>query len=353
MAILPYLLITIAFIAVLILWGFVYQTLALRSDSRRFPAPGRLIEVGVRRIHLYELGSGDPAVILESGISASSLNWRSVQSEVAKFTRVWSYDRAGLGWSDLCDSPCTPSSLATQLHEILQEAGIPAPYILVGHSFGALIVQAFAAAYPGETLGLVLVDPLDPAEWDPLTEEQQRIIRRGIQLSRRGAWAARIGVVRLFLNLLLAGNRLLPRMAAKAWSGRASEVTDRIAGQVRKMPADTWPLVAAHWRQPKCFEAMARHFESLPESIQEMMRARTLTVPVTMLSGKLNEHPVDPTNHAQRISPQTQLIVAEQSGHWIQLDEPQLVVKAIKDLIEAARRSSASADTEPQRSGFS
>lgn len=348
----PYLLILIAFIALLILCGSVYQTLGLRSDSRRFPAPGRLIEVQGRRIHLYELGAGAPAVILESGISASSLNWRSVQAEVSKFTRVCSYDRAGLGWSDLCDSPCTPSSLARQLRQVLQQADIPAPFVLVGHSFGALIVQSFAAAYPSETLGLVLVDPLDPAEWNPLTEEQQRIIRRGIQLSRRGAWAARIGVVRFFLSLLLAGNRLLPRMAAKAWSGRASEVTDRIAGQVRKMPADTWPLVAAHWRHPKSFEGMARHFDSLPESIQEMMKADQVAVPVTLLSGKLNQHPVDPKDHAQRISPHTRLIVAEQSGHWIQLDEPHLVVKAIREVIENATALGVAGHDRPRDAAF-
>lgn len=332
-----YLLIALSGAAFLILIGIVYQKLGVRADLRRFPAPGRLIELGNQRIHLYEVGSGSPTVILESGISASSLNWRAVQSEVASFARVCSYDRAGLGWSDLCDSPCTPSSLAKQLHEILNTAGIPAPYILVGHSFGALILQSFAAMYPNQTGGLVLVDPLDPAEWNPLTDEQQRIIDRGIQLSRRGAWAAHFGVTRLFLNLLLAGNRLLPQMAAKAWSGRASEVTDRIAGQVRKMPADTWPLVASHWKQPKCFEGMARHFESLPQSIQEMLAAKPLSVPVIMLSGKLNEHPVDPRDYAKRISSQTQLVIAEGSGHWIQLDEPQLVVDAVRELIDAVR----------------
>jgi pimeloyl-ACP methyl ester carboxylesterase len=335
--IVPFLLIALSGVAFLILCGIVYQKLGLRSDLRSFPAPGRLIELGNRRVHLYEIGSGSPAVILESGISASSLNWRAVQSELGKITRVLSYDRAGLGWSDLCDSPCTPSALAKQLREILATAGIQAPYILVGHSFGALIVQSFAAMYPNGTAGLVLVDPLDPAEWSPLTEEQQRIISRGIQLSRRGAWAARLGVTRVFLNLLLAGNRLLPRMAAKAWSGRASEVTDRIAGQVRKMPSDTWPLVAAHWKQAKCFEGMARHFESLPQSIQEMLLAKPLSVPVILLSGRHNEHPVDPRDHAKRVSLHTWLIVAEKSGHWIQLDEPQVVVDAVRELIETVR----------------
>ena len=332
-----YLLIALAVLALLIICGIIYQAIGSRFDEQRFPAPGRMVDVGGHRLHLYERGSGSPTVILESGISASSLNWRAVQSEVAKFTRVCSYDRAGLGWSDLCEQPCTPQSLANQLYELLERGGVSPPYILVGHSFGGLIVQSFAAQYPDKVVGLVLVDPLDPAEWSPLTDEQRRIIRHGINLSRRGALAAKIGVVRLCLNLLLAGNRLVPQMASKAWSGRASEVTDRIAGQVRKMPEETWPLVAAHWKQPRCFEGMARHFECLAQSVDEMSRTVPLQTPTIMLSGKLNEHRTSPEEYAERISGQKRLIVAEKSGHWIQLDEPGLVVNAIRELLGKAR----------------
>ena len=327
-----------AAIALLITAGMAFQASGLRRDRRRFPAPGRLIDVGGYRLHLHELGSGSPAVVLESGISASSLNWRTVQTEVAKFARVCSYDRPGLGWSDLCDQACTPASLAKQLHTLLHNAGIAAPYVLVGHSFGGLIIQAFAHQFADETAGLVLVDPLDPAEWTPITDEQRRIIRHGIRLSRRGALAAKFGVVRLCLNLLLAGNQIVPRLAAKLWSGDASQVTNRIAGQVQKMPAETWPLVAAHWKNPKSFEGMARHFQALAESAHELSRVQPLNVPITMLVGRQNEHPADPKEYARRLSPQTRLIFAEKSGHWIQLDEPELVVRAIVDLRETTQR---------------
>ncbi len=341
--------IALAAFVVIVLLGAIYQGVGIRLDSRRFPPPGRLVQVGDNRVHLYELGSGSPAVILESGISASSLNWRRVQTEVAKFTRVCSYDRAGLGWSELCDSPCTPSSLAAQLECLLCAAEVPGPYILVGHSFGGLIVQAFARRYPQLTAGVVLVDPLDPAEWTPLTDEQRRIIRHGIALSRRGALAARLGVVRICLNLLLAGNRLLPRLAAKGWSGRASEVTDRIAGQVQKMPQETWPWVAAHWTQPKCFEAMARHFECLADSIREMANASGIDAPAILLSGKLNEHPADPRHYAQRVSSQAKFVEAERSGHWIQLDQPELVVNSTQELVERVRAAAAEKTTSSGR----
>lgn len=333
-----YLLALVGGIALLIAAGMAFQAIGLRRDRRRFPAPGRLIDVGGYRLHLHELGSGFPTVVLESGISASSLNWRTVQTEVAKFARVCSYDRPGLGWSDLCDQACTPASLAKQLHTLLHNASIAPPYILVGHSFGGLIIQAFAHQYTDETAGLVLVDPLDPAEWTPITDEQRRIIRHGIRLSRRGALAAKFGVVRLCLNLLLTGNQIVPRLAAKLWSGDASKVTNRIAGQVQKMPAETWPLVAAHWKNSKSFEGMARHFQALAESAQELSRVQPLKVPVTMLVGTQNEHPSDPKEYASRLSPETRLIFAEKSGHWIQLDEPELVVNAIADLLESTQQ---------------
>jgi len=333
-----YTIIFVVAVAFLIATGLLFQAIGLKRDERRFPAPGRLIDAGGHKLHFYEAGSGSPAVVLESGISASSLNWRAVQTEVARVARVCSYDRAGLGWSDLCDEPCIPASLARQLHTLLHNADIAAPYILVGHSFGGLIVQAFAGLYPDETAGLVLVDPLDPAEWTPITDEQRRIIRQGIRLSRRGALAARFGVVRLCLNLLLAGNQLVPRIAAKIWSGDASQVTNRIAGQVQKMPRETWPLVAAHWKNHKSFEGMARHFEALAQSAQELSQVQQLNVPVTMLVGTQNEHPADPREYAKKLSPETRLIFAQNSGHWIQLDEPELVIASIAEMIEAARR---------------
>ena len=334
-----YAVIFVVALALLAAGGLLFQAIGLKHDKCRFPAPGRLIDVGGHKLHLYEVGAGSPAVVLESGISASSLNWRKVQTEVAKFAHVCSYDRAGLGWSDLCEGACTPAALATQLHALLRSGGVGGPNILVGHSFGALIVQAFAGLYADDTAGLVLVDPLDPAEWTPITDEQRRIIRRGIRLSRRGALAARFGVVRLCLNLLLAGNRWMPRIAAKLWSGDAAQVTNRIAGQVRKMPEETWPLVAAHWKNHKSFEGMARHFQALAESAQELSQVRPLSVPITMLVGTLNEHPADPREYARKLSPTTKLIFAHKSGHWIQLDEPGLIVHSIAEVLKNAVQS--------------
>jgi pimeloyl-ACP methyl ester carboxylesterase len=102
------------------------------------------------------------------------------------------------------------------------------------------------------------------------------------------------------------------------------------------MPRETWPLVAAHWKRAKCFEGMARHFECLPQSIAEMAGAPPLALPVTMLVGTRNEHAVDPREYAARISTQTKIVFAERSGHWIQLDEPELVTQSILEMVKTA-----------------
>src|SRR5258706_15400681 len=103
---------------------------------RPYPPPGRLVDIGGRRLHIYERGAGTPAVALESGLAASSLSWRIVQEEIAKFTGVVAYDRPGLGWSDPAAEPPTLSRLVEDLHAMLQASRLPPPYILVGHSLG-------------------------------------------------------------------------------------------------------------------------------------------------------------------------------------------------------------------------
>jgi pimeloyl-ACP methyl ester carboxylesterase len=285
-----------------------------------------MLDIGGRRLHLYETGQGSPTVVLEAGIAATSLSWRPVQNEVAKFARVASYDRTGLGWSDAASAPLTLSRLAEDLRDLLQVAQLPPPYILVGHSFGGLIVRAYALRYPTETAGLVLVDALRPEEWHPLSAEQRRTLERGVRLSRRGATLARMGVVGWCLRSVLAGSQWLPKAVGGAASGRGLTVMKRIAGEVGKMPREVWPMVAEHWSQPKSFLGMAAHFESLPESAREMCEAAPLAgVPVIVLTpvGKpaLNS-----------VGANVRHVVAERSGHWIHLDRPDLVVEAVRTI---------------------
>ena len=299
----------------------LYQAAGTFRDQRRFPPPGRLIDIGGRRWHLVETGQGSPAVILESGISASCLNWTEIRNRVSEFTRCASYDRAGLGWSDPGITARTTSRLIKELHALLHAAAVPAPYVLVGHSFGGMLVRAFAAKHPDEVAGLVLIDPLCPEEWLQVSEAQSRMLRRGVALSRRGAVLARFGIVRFALRLLSGGSRLLPQWIARFSSGQGESTISRIVGEVRKMPMETWPMIQAHWCQPKSFLGMASYLTALPACCAEAAPMRPPAgIPITILSAA-NSTPAERADRdaMARASSQGRHIVAEKSGHWIHL----------------------------------
>lgn len=296
-----------------------------------------MVEIGGRCLHLIESGTG-PAVVFESGISATCLNWTKVRGEVAQFARACAYDRAGLGWSDAANSPRTTSAIIDDLHALFEAAQIPRPCIFAGHSFGGLLVRAYAAKYPNDVAALVLVDPLSPREWIDVSPSHARMLRLGIRLSRRGALLARIGVVRAALALLMAGGRWIPKAVARASSGRGESVISRLVGEVRKMPPETWPMVRAHWCAPKSFLGMAAYLEGLPASAAEAAGLRMPeTIPIIVLSaGNSTPQQIEEREQWARRSPRGRHIIARESGHWIQLDEAELVVEVIREAIREA-----------------
>lgn len=139
-------------------------TETFQSATSEQPAmPGQLIDVGGHRLHLSCTGSGSPTVVLEpgAGMPSSTTGW--IAPTVARDTRTCVYDRAGLGWSDPADTPQDATQIATDLHTLLKRANVPAPYVLAGHSFGGLYALTYAAQYPAEVAGMVLIDSTSPA----------------------------------------------------------------------------------------------------------------------------------------------------------------------------------------------
>jgi pimeloyl-ACP methyl ester carboxylesterase len=148
--------------------GAIYQLAATAMDRRSFPAPGQLVDVGGSQLNIHCIGEGSPTVVLEAAAAATSAHWSWVQPDVATATRVCTYDRAGMGWSDPGPKPRDGRQIATELHTLLTRAKIPGPYVLVGHSFGGLYVRTYAAEYPDEVAGMVLVDATHPDLWKRL-----------------------------------------------------------------------------------------------------------------------------------------------------------------------------------------
>jgi pimeloyl-ACP methyl ester carboxylesterase len=143
--------------------GGGYETVREAADAKAYPMPGQLIDVGGHKLHLSCTGSGSPTVVLEPGGGEMSSNLGWIAPAVGHDTRVCVYDRAGRGWSEPASSPQDGTQIATDLHTLLQRAGVPGPYVLAGHSFGGLYVLTFADSYPDEVAGMVLVDSTAPA----------------------------------------------------------------------------------------------------------------------------------------------------------------------------------------------
>lgn len=315
--------------------GLLYESIGAWHDNRRMPAPGKRIDIGCAVLHLHELGQGSPAVILESGIAASSINWTLVQKGLAPFVRVCSYDRAGFGWSSPCKTPRTVEQMISELDVLLSRAAIPPPYILVGHSFGGLLVRAFAHRNPERVAGLVLVDPVSVEFWANCPEDEIRRLQKGTALSKRGALLARFGLVRFALAAFAAGRRSFPKAIARATAGRGTTVIDRIVGEMRRLPPEMWPVIMSQWSRPQCFDSMAKHLATLPASARAALNMPVPpTIPVTILSAATatpqelaeRERWVQQSQHGRHIQ-------IPDSGHWLQLQYPEAVVNAVRELI--------------------
>ncbi len=323
--------------AALVLIGGVYQLVGSARGRQRFKPPGVLVDVGGHRLHALCRGTGSPTVLLESGIAASSLSWSVVQPAIASFTRACAYDRAGLAWSDPPSSPRSFARIVDELAVVLDRIAPDERVVLVGHSFGCFIVRAYAAQRPDRVLGLVLVDPA--VEWlQPPTPGRARMLRGGRQLARLGALLAHVGVVRVCLALLTGGAPGAPRQFVRLFGPTAARTLERLVGEVRKLPADVHPVVQALWCQPKCFHAIADHLGALERDRSEIAASETARhIPVTVISS--GDQPPEQVA-AQRMlagkSERARHLTAARSAHWIQFDEPELIVAAVRELVEAS-----------------
>jgi pimeloyl-ACP methyl ester carboxylesterase len=238
----------VAALVALGLLGITYQALATQADSRNFPPPGALVDAGGHRLHTQCAGAGRPTVVLETGALAMSALWGNVQPAVAAYTRVCSYDRAGLGWSEAGPEPRDALHIASELRTLLRNAGEPPPYVLVGHSFGGLLVRVYTDQYPKDVVGLLLLDPSHPDQVARL----ERVLGKPSLVEAHLVPAlfpimVRLGVLRFGLRFTDAGRRfdgLGPKRAAefKAFFANAShqsaghaemKVWEQTAAQVR------------------------------------------------------------------------------------------------------------------------
>ena len=209
--------------------------------------------------------------------------------------------------------------------------------MLVGHSFGSFVVSAYAMRHAGKVAGLVLVDPA--TEWLTMTPHRARLLWGGRHLSRIGALLAHVGVVRACLALLTGGAPGAPRRFVRIFGATAARTLERLVGEVRKLPPDVHLIVQALWCQPKCFHGMADHLYTLEryrESIAAVRPPRD--VPLVVISSR--EQPAEQLAEHRRFAEESAAgrhLIAVRSAHWVQFDEPELIVAVVRELIESAR----------------
>lgn len=303
--------------------GAVYQATSAAREIRKYAAPGKRIDIGGRRLHLRDMGEGSPAVILEATGFGCSVDYASIQNELAQTTRVCAYDRAGMGWSDPSYRPRSVQALVDDLRTLLQRAEVPPPYLLVGGSAGGLIVELFARKYPDEVVGLVLIDALDEEALAQLPRASTHVMKMVLL----GQLCARLGVLRMLDPFGL-----------------------------KKLPIDEGSIRSALTYRAAAWEAARFFIKAIKQSEADLRAAPPLRsdLPVTVLThgivGDLlgpRANPallreIEPIWQAQqsslaRRSSRGKQIIAEKSGHRIIAQQPELVVEAVREILSEVR----------------
>jgi pimeloyl-ACP methyl ester carboxylesterase len=311
--------------------GALYQAIATARDLRKYPPPGKMVDIGGYRLHLYSTGEGNPTVLMDAGLGNTALSWSWVQPELSKFTRVCTYDRAGLGWSDPSPFPRTSGQIVKELRAALAKAGVHGPYILVGHSFGGFNVRLFAYQYPDEVTGMVLVDS---SHEDQLINFPSAAIRLREERLENYNWRGQFSFFGL-TRLQTGPNTSLP----PEWQD---------ASQALKSRTPTYRTVCAE-------------MQGFEQSAAQVRKARRpLKIPsVVLTAGDDFQHPElteqdcayynkawkeMQADLASQLNGSHHIVVPE-SGHSIQLDQPDAVVAAVIEVLKKVRAQSPDTST--------
>ena len=319
-------------VALLVGAGAIWEQVERQRAVRDFPAPGRLVDIGGRRIQIDCRGTGGPTVVLKSGFGFNgSLAWTKVHDEVAKFTRACAYSRAGIIWSDDKGGPHDGVGVARDLHATLVTAGESSPFVLVGHSLGGPYITIYTKLYGDDVAGLVYVDASHP-------DQQQRR-------------AAALGKPLKFTAI-----ETISRVASKlSWTGIV-RLGAYLLGRDANVPSGTVQVSKAF--ASKSFAPALAEFDAIASTLDEAGSFRTLgarpvvvlthTRPISeaslkgtglsMVEGeKLDGVRLELQNDMASWSSRSTHRVLDDAGHNIQFDRPNAVVTAIREVVDIVR----------------
>jgi pimeloyl-ACP methyl ester carboxylesterase len=303
--------------------GAAWQRAGTRADERRLPPAGEMVTVDGRRMHLHCTGSGSPAVLLDAGLGGSSGAWASVQPELARSTRVCSYDRSGLGASEPRRGPRTSDRIVAELRALLDASGETGPWVLVGHSFGGINMRLFASQHPDEVVGLVLVDASHEDQVERLPAPPGWVM----PLYRAFTWTTPFGSARL----------LGPRLMA------VPDGLDEEAGARAR----------AHSARGATLRTAFAELNTIDASLAQVRAARVHlgALPVVVITAGLPfnndaDAPewvawLDMQRDMLSLSSVSHALVAERSGHMVPRAQPEIVVAGVHCALAAGAAAAA------------
>ena len=302
--------------------GFLYENISESRDRRFHPMPGARVDVGGYKMHMDCSGEGSPVVILDSGLGDSYISWKKVQPGIAKITRVCSYDRAGLGYSDSSPHPRTSKVMAEELHTLLHNAGIATPYILVGHSMGGYDVRLFANSYRNEVAGMVLVDASHPGQEKRFPQALNDLDKTWVREQEFLTFSTPVGIPRL---MGFCGNDAEVRAADCNFNSEREGLAE-LKG----------------FSQSAAQAAESGSLGDLPLAVL----SHDPTTPQPDLPADLEKPVNDAWEQMQdelaHLSTGSTHVIAKNSGHYIQLDRADLVIEEVRQVVEQVRQAQSS-----------
>ncbi|MFF2885775.1 alpha/beta fold hydrolase [Paenibacillus sp. NPDC057967] len=288
----------------------LFQTAASRRSLRICKPAGRLVDIGTRKLHAHVTGEGGPTVILEAGMGGCSIGWSLVQEELSRHSTILSYDRAGFGWSPQPMGEPTCEAYVDDLKRLLEALHLKPPYLLVGHSFGGMIVRLFASRYPDDVLGIVLVDAAHECRFLPSrrSESRAKVRHANERLYKWGYCLSPLGIPRL-LKKHVGHNGLPAHLQAAA--------------------------ISAGYRN-HAYQAAYEEFLHMEQSALQLEGAPPIysgTPVLVLTAGKQSEEWKQDQQPLLFLSNKVKQTIVEDSWHSIQIYRPQAVTEAVLELL--------------------
>lgn len=309
-------------IFLLLMAGFVFERIS-RSIAEKIKPEGQFAEVENHKMHYLQQGKGGPTVVFETAFDpAGHLQWYHIQQDLPKSYTTFSYDRSGILWSERGTNPKTGDKIAEELHTLLEKSKAPKPYILVGHSFGGMLTRFFVQKYPQDVAGVILVDSQYPSDEKYLSPQLYKMVNQGLPGGFL-KFANTFGATRLmFKNMFPANaqyqyqNSIMPALLYKS--------------------ADATLEEQDHMKSVKTEATTINTFGSVP--LYVITAGDKTKYDSFIKDQKIKNEMLGAWDKMQKdllnLSTDSKQIIAEKSGHYINQDQPEVIEKAVNDMVE-------------------